>query len=230
MEAAGDHEEGRATTKLRDDTVFLVDDVRTLLYVANLAAIPIHILASRAGSLDECDFLTLDFDVELATLRAGITLALSLKGILDSIGLPGFAKTSGQSGLHVLVPLGRGVDHAAARALADLLGRLLVLRHPDLATMERLVQNRGARVYVDTGQTGQKRTIVAPYAVRAVKGAPVSAPLTWAEVVPELDPRAFTIATMPARYRAAGDPMAPLLAARPDVRAAAAALERLFQR
>ncbi len=207
------------------EEVFVIDDARALAHVANLAAIPLHILAARVATPQDCDFLTLDFDVKGASLREGVTLAQTLRGLLDEIGLPGFPKTSGQSGMHVLVPLGPGVSYATARALADLLGRLLCDAHPDIATMERRIEKRGARVYVDTGQTGPSRTIVAPWAVRARPGAPVSMPLRWEEVVPELDPRAFTLRTAPARFEAVGDPMAGLLDARPSVPEAVARLE-----
>lgn len=210
--------------------VFIVDDARSLAHVANLAAIPIHMLASRASSIAECEFLTLDFDVKGASLREGVTLAISLAEILDRAGLPGFPKTSGQSGLHVLVPLGPGVSYASARAMADLLGRLLVHKHPAIATMERIIAKRGPRVYVDTGQTGPTRTIVAPWSVRATPGARVSVPLRWSEVVPDLDPAAFTIRTAPARFRDGGDPMSGLLGARPDLGAALGRLEELVQK
>jgi bifunctional non-homologous end joining protein LigD len=207
------------------DEVFLVDGERALSHVANLAAIPIHVLASRTSSLDACDFLTIDFDVKGASLRAGVTLALALRALCDAIGLPGYPKTSGQTGLHVLVPLGPGVSYGTARALADLLGRLLCEGHPDIATMERIVAKRGPRVYVDTGQTGPIRTIVAPWSVRARPGGTVSMPLAWAEVVADLDPAAFTMQSAPARFQAVGDPMAGMLAARPDVAAAVTRLE-----
>src|SRR5262249_6771526 len=155
-----------------------------LLYIANLGAIPIHIIAARSPHLNECDFVTFDFDVERATLADGIVLARYLREILSSIGLEGFAKTSGQSGLHVLVPVGPGISFAAARAFADLLGQMLCREHPNIATMERRIADRGARVYVDTGQTGRSRTIVAPYSVRAQPGATISTPLEWDDVGP----------------------------------------------
>jgi bifunctional non-homologous end joining protein LigD len=219
--------------------VFLVDDVRTLAFVANLAAIPIHVLASRVPddepargakprTLDDCDFLTIDFDVGLSSLACGVELALSLRGIVDDIGLGGFPKTSGQTGLHVLVPLG-GASYDTARFLADVLGRLLVQRHPKIATMERVRAKRGPKVYVDTGQTGPTRTIVAPYAVRAAPLATVSAPLTWDEVEPGLDPKRFTIRTMAARAAEIGDPMAGLLEAKVDVVAAVKKLGALLK-
>ena len=115
-----------------------------------------------ADSLEQADFFTMDFDVKQSELKHAITLAKRLHEHLDAIGLPSFPKTSGQSGLHVLVPLGEGQSFGTARALADLLGKLLVEEFPDIATMERIVARRGPRVYVDTGQTGQTRAIVAP--------------------------------------------------------------------
>lgn len=209
--------------------VFLVDDPETLVYIANLGCIPLHVLASRAPQLSRADFFTIDFDVKQSELRHAITLALTLRELLDAIGLVGYPKTSGQTGLHVLVALGPEQSFDTARALADLLGRLLVERHPDIATMDRTVTKRGRRVYVDTGQTGTSRAIVAPYSVRAVPGATVSTPLSWDELTPELDPRVFTIATVPARIAKRGDLLAGLLGTRPDVVAAVAKLAALVR-
>ncbi|MDB4937480.1 MAG: ATP-dependent ligase [Labilithrix sp.] len=206
---------------------FLLDDASTLLYIANLACIPLHILACRVPNLEQADFFTVDFDVKQSELKHAITLAMRLHQHLDAIRLPSFAKTSGQSGLHVLVPLGKGQSFATARALADLLGKLLVEEFPDIATMERIVARRGPRVYVDTGQTGQTRAIVAPYSVRAVAGATVSTPLAWDEVDYDLEPRRFTMKTVPARVAKVGDPMRGMLATKPDVSAAVARLSDL---
>src|SRR5262249_50838879 len=123
---------------------------------------------------------------------------------------------------------GPGVSFATARALADLLGRMLVDLHPEHATMERVVKKRGQKVYVDTGQTGPTRMIVCPYSVRAYPGATVSTPLTSYEVGPELDPTRFTSKRVPARFAEIGDPMRPLLRAKPNVPAAVRKLERLL--
>ena len=200
-----------------DRHVFLINDVETLLVVANLGTIPIHMLASRSVAREECEFFTIDLDVELATFADGVVLARTLKGMLDGLGLPGFLKTSGQSGLHVLVPLGPGVPYEAAKMLTELVGRLLTQRHPDRATMERVIAKRGARVFVDVGQTGRSRTIVAPWALRAKPGAPVSMPLLWEELSEELDPKVYNLYTARERYDAVGDPMAGLLTEKPDV-------------
>ncbi|MGB5813526.1 MAG: non-homologous end-joining DNA ligase, partial [Polyangiales bacterium] len=191
----------------KEVNTILIDDLSSLLYVANLGCIPIHVIASRANALDTCDFLTLDLDVELASLAQAIPIALTIREILEEIGLVGVPKTSGKTGLHVLVPLGEGLPWDAAKQLLELLGRLVQQRHPDDATMERRKEKRGARVLIDIGQTGRHRTIVAPYSVREVPGAPVSTPLLWDEVSLSLDPAAFNIFTVPERLLSLDDPM-----------------------
>lgn len=198
-------------------SAFLIDDLDSLLHVVNLGCIPIHVLASRRDSRECCDFITIDFDLGERPFKEAVTLALSLKELLDELGLDGFAKTSGQRGLHVLIPLGPGVPFQSAKLLCELLGRVLVGRHPQVATMERRKEKRGDKLYVDTGQTGRSRTIVAPYSVRAFTAARVSTPLKWTELHLALNPSAFTIHSVVDRFAALGDPMAPLLESTPDL-------------
>jgi bifunctional non-homologous end joining protein LigD len=204
---------------------FLINDIETLKYVVNLGCIPIHILASRSNSLEVCDFITLDLDIKALNLLEAIKIAHTLREIIEAAGLEVFPKTSGQTGLHLLVALGRGVPYQAAQLLVELLGRLATLRHPDTATMERRRERRGPRVYVDTGQTGPSRAIVAPYSVRAVPRATVSTPLIWDEVSPALDVTRYTLASVPHRFATRGDPMRALLTASPDIPAALRSLE-----
>ncbi len=207
-----------------DVTCFLVDDLDTLLYIANLGCIPLHILGGRRERLDLADFVTIDFDLEDRPLRDAITLARALHELLEEIGLPSFPKTSGQSGLHVFVPVGDGVGWSTAKMLGEVLGRILVTRHRKIATMNRSKEHRAGKIYVDVGQIGRSRTIVAPYSVRARPGATVSTPLTWDEVGFALDPRAFDIHTVVERVAKIGDPMAGLLGADVDIAGAIDAL------
>jgi bifunctional non-homologous end joining protein LigD len=223
------------TLALRDEerdgktvATFLVDSADALLHIVNLGCIPLHVLACRQQTLDCCDFLTVDFDLGEQPLHQGVKLALSLRELLDELQLTGYPKTSGQTGLHVLIPLGPGISFDTAKALVELIGRLLQLRHSDVATMERRVSERRGRMYIDTGQTGRSRTIVAPYSVRAYPGASVSAPLYWEEVHMALDPRQLTMFTVPGRVLERGDPMQGLLAAKPDIMAAVARLGTLL--
>jgi bifunctional non-homologous end joining protein LigD len=224
------------TLSLRDEerdgktvATFLVDSADALLHIVNLGCIPLHVLACRQQTLEQCDFLTIDFDLGGQPLQVGIKLALSLRDLLAELELPGYPKTSGQTGLHVFIPMGPGVSFDTAKALVELIGRLLQLRHADVSTMERRVSERRGRVYIDTGQTGRSRTIVAPYSVRAYGGASVSTPLFWEEVHMALDPRQLTMFSVPTRVLERGDPMESMLAARPDIPSAVARLGRLLQ-
>jgi bifunctional non-homologous end joining protein LigD len=203
---------------------FLIDSVLALLYVINLGCIPLHVLASREQNPEHCDFLTIDFDLGPRPMADAVRLALSLREVLDELGLPGYPKTSGQRGLHVLVALGPGVPFASAKLLSELLGRLIVARHPEICTMERRRDKRGDKLYLDTGQVGRSRTIVAPYSVRAHPGATVSTPLTWEELHLALDPSLFDIHSVVRRVAQLGDPMADLLDQTPNLQATLAKL------
>jgi len=207
-------------------TLFLVDSADALVHIANLGCIPLHVLAAQRGALAECNFLTVDFDIGERPFSDAVRLALDLRVILDDVGLLGFPKTSGQKGLHVLVPLGPGVNFDTAKLLVELLGRLVTDKNPTIATMERRVNQRGSRVYVDTGQTGPSRTIVAPYSVRSHPGATVSAPIDWKELHVALDPTRFTMLTMPGRVQEVGDPFADFMSTRPEVARAVTALSK----
>jgi bifunctional non-homologous end joining protein LigD len=217
-----DDEEGR------DITFFRVEDRDTLLYIANLGCIPLHILAGRFEDLDRCDFLTIDFDLGPAPFEHAVTLTRELRAVLDELGLPGFPKTSGQTGLHVLVPMG-GAPFTAATALAALLGRILHDRHPTLTTLERMRRNRPNALYIDTGQTGRSRAIVAPYSVRAHPGATVSTPLSWDEVSAGLVPARHSLFSVPERVAVRGDAMAELLRVKPDLARATERIEALLR-
>jgi bifunctional non-homologous end joining protein LigD len=210
----------------RTKTLFLVDSVDALVHIANLGCIPLHVLAAQRGSLNQCDFLTVDFDIGERPFSDAVRLALDLRVILDDVGLIGFPKTSGQKGLHVLVPLGPGVNFDTAKLLVELLGRLVTEKNSKIATMERRVNQRGPRVYVDTGQTGPSRTIVAPYSVRSHPGATVSAPVGWKELHVALDPARFTMLTMPNRVQEVGDPFTGFMSTHPDVARAVTALSK----
>jgi bifunctional non-homologous end joining protein LigD len=203
----------------------LIDDADGLAFVANLGSIPIHAWASRASNLEKPDWTIVDLDPKNAPRAHVVPLALAIHRLCDAAGLPNYVKTSGQTGLHVLIPLGGQCTFDQARQLAYLVGLLVERQHPDMATTARNPAARHGRVYLDWGQNAHGQLLVAPYSVRPIGGAPVSMPLTWDEVVPELDPRAFHLRNAFDRVsRWAGDPCLPVLRERPDL---AAALERL---
>jgi bifunctional non-homologous end joining protein LigD len=218
------------TTHRIDDTdYFICNDLSSLLYVINSGCIPLHIWSARRQSLDRPDWTILDLDPKGAPFSAVATVARAIHRLLAPLGVPHFVKTSGQDGLHVLIPLGARYGHDEARMLAELLARLVAGELPDIATVARPLGERGGKVYIDFLQNGFGKTIAAPFSVRPRPGAPVSAWLEWREVTTRLDPARFTIRTLPpALIRRAGPGLA-LVAADLDMRSLLVALERRLQ-
>jgi bifunctional non-homologous end joining protein LigD len=210
----------------RDIDYFIVDDAEALRYVANLATIPIHVWSARVAALERPDWLVIDLDPKGAPFTDVVRVAQSLHRLLDDLELAGYPKTSGATGLHILLPLGAGYTHEQTRTLARLLAMLVVQAVPDIATVARPLTARGGKVYVDFGQNGHGQTIVAPFSVRPLPGAPVSCPLDWAEVTARLDPARFTIRTVPRRFAHRQDPLAPVLGTGIDLAAVLSRMER----
>jgi len=211
---------------LREIDYFIVNDVETLRYVINMGTIPLHLWSARLGALDRPDWLILDLDPKGAPFGDVVKVARALHRILEELELPSHVKTSGATGLHILLPLGARYTHEEARTFARLLALLGVEATPEIATIARPLRARAGKVYVDFGQNGHGQTIVAPYSVRPLPGAPVSCPLRWSEVTARLDPGRFTIATLPRRFERMPDPLAPVLTGSIDIAAAIARVER----
>jgi bifunctional non-homologous end joining protein LigD len=213
----------------RDIEYFVCNDEDTLVYLANLATIPIHVWSSRLGTLDQPDWCILDLDPKEAPFTDVVRIAREAKSLCDEIGLPSFAKTSGSSGLHVLIPLARQCNYEQSRALASLLAQLLARRLPEIATVVRNPKKRDGKVYIDFVQNGRGRLLVAPYCVRPLPAAPVSTPLRWPEVKPALRIEQHTIQTVPRRVaRRRVDPWQDLLTTTPNLLSALEALSDLM--
>ncbi len=199
------------------------DREETLLSLVNLGAIPFHIESSRLfapdqSSPDRPDWCILDLDPKSAPFAHVVEIALALRDLCEEIALEAFVKTSGGSGLHVLLPMGGLFNHEQARQLAELLAQILVKRLPRIATTARSISARQGKVYVDALQNGRGKLLAAPYAVRPRPGAPASAPLTWAEVNDRLDVRDYNLKTLPKRLqKRQADPLLPVLSRRPDL-------------
>jgi bifunctional non-homologous end joining protein LigD len=202
----------------RDLAYFIADDERSLLFLANAGSIPLHIWASRVATLERPDWCILDLDPKDAPFSDVIEVALRARDVCDEIGMPVYVKTSGSSGLHLLLPMGRQCTHDQSRMIGELIARAIVSAVPDIATITRVISKREGRVYIDYLQNGHGKLLVAPYCVRPLPGAPVSTPLEWREVKPGLDIRSFTIRTMPPRLaKLRRDPILPVLDEAPDL-------------
>ncbi|MGH7757042.1 MAG: DNA ligase D, partial [Vulcanimicrobiaceae bacterium] len=152
---------------------------------------------------------------EGCTLKTLALVAIKLRDLLAEVGLLPLVKTSGSSGLHVVIPLVPQYDYEPVKIFAEMIARRLAAQNAALTTLERTTAKRKAgTVYLDYVQVGRGKTLVPPYVVRARDGAPVSMPLTWPEVEtlarrrsgepPEASAK-WTIANAAARLAKSGD-------------------------
>ena len=204
----------------RDIDYFIAEDVESLLYLANLGTIPIHVWSSRVPTLDNPDYCILDLDPKGAPFAHVVKIALAIRKLCEEVELDCFIKSSGSSGLHVLLPLAGQCDYEQSKMLGELLAGEIVRELPEIATVTRTVSARKGRVYVDFLQNGHGKTIAGAFSVRPLPGAPVSMPLEWRVVTPKLDPAKFTMRTVPERMaKMKKDPVLPVLERRSDLMA-----------
>lgn len=206
-----------STGEPRKVTYVVCDDEATLVWVANLAAITLHIWYSRVTTIDVPDVILLDLDPgERCPLARLAKVALAFREELGNVGIVPVVKTTGGMGLHVIVPLQPRYDYDVAKAFAELVARRVHTVLPKDTTLERAIARRPDDVvYLDWVQVGKGKTYVAPFTVRARDGAPVSMPLAWADVeamrrkrAPETtrEMRRWTIANVPGLVAKHGDP------------------------
>jgi DNA ligase D len=181
-------------------------DMAHVVWAVNLACLGFHVWPTtfdRPGGADE---LRIDLDPQPGVGFDGVRAAAGeLRRLLDELGIVGYPKTTGNRGLHVYVRLEPRWDSYEVRAAAVAAARELERRVPQLITAAWWKEERGERVFVDYNQNAPHKTVFGAWSVRARPGAQVSAPLTWNEV-DRLHPDELTIATVPARVAANGDP------------------------
>ncbi len=202
----------------------VVDRPETVAWLANQSALTLHMTSSRLASLDQPDWVVFDFDPAGDDWTQLVPLAQALRALLDEVKLLSVPKTSGKRGLHVFVPLAPGHTFEASYGFAVAVGEVLTHKFPTLATRERALKQRHGRLYLDCEQNGRLKTMVAPYSLRAVEGAPASTPLHWDEVTTAFNPSAFNLRTLPRRVDSVGDLFLPVLQTRqrlPQLRASA---------
>lgn len=192
------------------------DRVETLQWLANLAALTLHQWTSHVppGAASEAaivhalacpDYVVLDLDPGSGPWAHLVEVARAVRALLDALKLESLVKTSGKRGVHIVVPIAPGETHQAATSFAEQVARAVSKVLPDIATVERMKEKRGGKLYVDYGQNGEGKTIVSPYTIRARDSAVVSTPITWDELDEKLDPTRFTIRTVLGRVKQHGD-------------------------
>jgi bifunctional non-homologous end joining protein LigD len=203
-------------------------DLATLLYTVQLGAIEVHPWLSRISDIDSADRCLIDLDPgDDVPFSAVVTLAREVRRIIEGCGLSGAVKTSGSSGVHLVIALPPRTSYDLSAQLAMGIARVAAATSPDVATVERSI---GARppgtIYVDAMQNARGKSAASAYSVRAKPGATVSAPLAAEELTGRLRLGAFTVTTMPTRLERLGDLYGRALAQRPTT---ARALTRALQ-
>ena len=185
-----------SSSSKRDVHYIICDDLDTLIWLANLAALEIHMPFSKIDHLDKPDLLFFDIDPEPpATLSDAAEVTLLLKDKLLDLGLTPFVKTSGKKGLHVVIPI--NPDHAfeKARAFVHEIGKELA-KENEMVVSEFKDTKKPGKVFTDYLQNSPLRTMVVPYSLRPTPDATASAPLEWSEVKKGINPSDFNIFTV----------------------------------
>lgn len=191
----------------------LCNDKATLIYMANLGCIEINPWNSTIKNLEKPDWVVIDLDPpkKKPNFKQVIDAALVVKEIMDELEADCYCKTSGATGLHVYIPLAAKYDYDTIKIFAELIAQKVNEKLPKTTTLNRSLDKRNNRIYVDYLQNRQGQTLAAPYSVRPKPGATVSTPLDWAEVNPKLSPSMFTIKNTLARLEKKGDLWKPVL-------------------
>jgi bifunctional non-homologous end joining protein LigD len=183
----------------------ICNNTKALLYLVNLGCIELNPWNSRVDSLEYPDYMILDLDPHGRPWKDLIKVAQEVKKILDIACEKHYIKTSGKTGLHIIVPMGARYQYDRVREFAELIMRIVNRALPEITTLERNPKKRGGKLYLDYLQNRNGQTLACAYSVRPYPGASVSTPLEWNEVTPKLDPSKFTIKTIAARLKKKGD-------------------------
>jgi bifunctional non-homologous end joining protein LigD len=204
----------------------LVNSPEAVLFMVQNNCIDMNAWYSRVDRPHRPDFVLFDLDPPEGGFELAIDVAHLIRELLDEVGLPGYVKTSGADGIHVVAPITRRSTFEQTYAFAEQASRLLEARHPGLLTTEWLKKKREG-VLVDHRQNGAGKTIASVYSVRPKPGAPVSTPLRWDELRKGIVPREFTMEVALERVAQYGDLFAPVLEDPRPLAPAARALAKL---
>jgi bifunctional non-homologous end joining protein LigD len=204
----------------------LVNSPEAVLWMVQMNCIDMNAWYSRVDKPHRPDFVLFDLDPPDDGFALAIEVAHLIHELLDELGLPGYVKTSGADGIHIVAPITRRSTFEQTYHFAEQASRLLEQRHPGLLTTEWLKKKRQG-VLVDHRQNGWGKTIASVYSVRPKPGAPVSTPLRWDELTPDVRPRDFTMAVARRRLDEHGDLFAAVLEDPRSLAPAQRALDRL---
>ena len=215
------------TSKEGEKKFFVCTDEASLLYLANLGCIEINPWHSRVTAPDNPDFCIIDLDPDTNSFEQVIEAAQTVRGILESLKVPSYPKTSGSTGIHIYIPLGGKYDYEQSKMLAELIVGMVHREIPAFTSLERSPAKRKGKIYLDFLQNRSIQTIAAPYSLRPKPGATVSMPLNWDEVKPGLSISDFDIYNALERIQSDPDIFKPVLGKGIAMEKVLANLERL---
>jgi bifunctional non-homologous end joining protein LigD len=190
-----------------DDPYLYIEDVGGLIAMVQMGTLEIHPWGVTVESPDQPDRIIFDLDPDEGLgFEDVISAAHEVRARLDALGLTSFVKTTGGKGLHVVLPIDPVSAWRDAKAFAKSLSEQMAADAPDRYLTRISKAERSGRIFIDYLRNDPTSTAVAPYSTRSRPGAPVAMPLTWEEIVPGLDPSAFTGQTAPARIAEVADP------------------------
>ncbi len=191
----------------RSANLAVADEVADIIWAANLGCLDLNPWPVRANDVDHPDELRVDLDPTPEASWGDVRdVAMAVKNVLDDLGMAGFPKTSGSRGIHINIRIEPNWEFGDVRRCALALSREVERRVPAIATTKWWKEERHG-VFLDYNQNARDRTVASAYSVRPLPDARVSCPLDWSEV-PDVDPAAYTIATVPQRFAERGDPAA----------------------
>lgn len=203
----------------KDIDYIICNNKATLAYLNNLGCIELNPWNSTTRALDKPDYMIIDIDPSAKNnFEQVIETALVFKQVLDKAGADSFCKTSGATGLHIYVPMGRKYLYEQVRGFAEIICSMVHEQLPKFTSMERNLKKRGGKIYLDYLQNSRGQTIAAAYSLRPQPGATVSTPLLWKEVRKGLHPSGFTIKTVPERVKKMKDIFKPVLGKGTDLK------------
>ena len=197
----------------RSHPLLVLDEPAAVVWCVQMNTIVFHPWPSRSGNTDNPDQLRIDLDPQPGTdFRDAVPAALEMRNVLREAGLESFIKTSGNRGIHLYAPIEPEWEFLDVRHAVIAAARELERRMPEKVTTSWWKEERGEKIFVDFNQANRDRTIAGAYSPRALPHAPVSTPITWDEL-PSVDPKQFTVLTVPERLATIGDPWADFHAA-----------------
>lgn len=184
----------------------------SFLYLVNKGVSEIFPWHSSIDAIDYPDYLVIDLDpAEQNSFAQVKRVARMLKSVLDKAGAESFCKTSGSTGIHVMVPIGERYPFDLIRDFAFTICMLANKKIPELTSLDKKRAHKEHKIHLDYSQNKKGKAIALVYSVRDLPGAPVSTPVAWEELTDELNPFDFNIFTVPERLKKSGDLFSGLL-------------------